>query len=98
MLKSFGIALLLSVALIAPSMQASSSGTGDFKIAPTPLDMMSLMSTYLGGEVSSQQLFDMGVEANMRIPMKHLRVKFTDLRTGSEMSREEIANILGQSR
>jgi|SRR5690554_53092 len=95
MLKTFTLALLLTA---SAGVYASTSETQDSKAAPTPLDMMSLMSTYLGGEVSAQQLFDLGVEANMRIPLQHMRVKFTDLRTGLEMTREDRAHILGQAR
>lgn len=98
MFKSFGMAVLLSTSVFSSGAQAENPTTGGLEIAPTPLDMMALMSTYLGGEVSAQQLFNMGVEANMRIPMEHLRVQFTDLRTGIGMSRNDIAAILGQSR
>lgn len=102
MFKWLGIASLLSAFIITNGAHASDlvtkSAPSDFKAAPTPLNMMALMSTYLSSEVSPQQLLDMGVEANMRVPMEHLHVRFTDLRTELEISREEIAHILGQSR
>ncbi|GLR63798.1 hypothetical protein [Marinospirillum insulare] len=65
---------------------------------PTPLDMMQLMSNYLSGSVTSEQIFEMGVESNMRIPMQHLRVHFVDSRSGKEMPRSDIDQILGQAR
>lgn len=104
MLKSLRL-LGATIVLFAPVLcgaQTSNSTADkpatDFKTAPTPLDIMQLMSTYMGGDVTPEQIFDMGVKSNMRIPMQHLRVKFTDLRTETEMTREDIANILGQSR
>lgn len=82
---------LFSVGLLAEDSAAAS-------IPTTPLDMMQEMSTYFSGELSAQALFDMGVEANMRIPMEHLNVRFVDLRTNKEMSRDAIDEILGRAR
>ena len=100
MLKLRRIILLLSFSFIVTAAYATNSEAKveDFKAAPTTLDIMHLMSTYLGGDVSSQQLFDMGVKSNMHIPMQHVLVRFTDTRTDAELSRDEIAQILGQSR
>lgn len=100
MLKSISTVFLLTASMVASVVQASDSTvkSEDFKTAPTPLDMMQLMSTYLGGDVSLQQLLDMGVKTNMRIPMQHLRVRISDTRTNTDMTRDEIAHLLGQSR
>lgn len=100
MLKPLRITLLLSLSFIMTSVQTAYAEpqAEDFIKAPTPLDIMQLMSHYLGSDVSPQQLFDLGVKSNVHIPMQHLRVRFTDTRTDKSLTREEIAHILGQSR
>lgn len=102
MLKFLGMSLLLLAATFTYANQVSKSTTAveteHFSTAPTALDIMQIMSTYLGGEVTPEKLFDVGVQSNMHIPMQHLQVRFTDTRNDTELSREEIAHILGQSR
>lgn len=88
----------LSIIFLAAALAFFSGKTTAETKPPNPLDMMQMMSTYLNGEVSSQQLFDMGVEANMRVPMQHLGVRFVDLRNNQAMSHEDLGQVLGNSR
>lgn len=88
----------LSIIILAAFLVVFSGGTAAENKPPNPLDMMQMMSIYLGGEVSPQQLFDIGIEANMRVPMQHLGVRFVDLRTNKTMNRDAIAKILGNTR
>ncbi|MBB5021345.1 hypothetical protein [Desulfurispira natronophila] len=68
--------------------------------APTPFDMVALLAAQ--GDMNpmelANQIFDMGMLVNMRVPMEHLRVRFVDTTTGNEIGRDERRQILGQSR
>lgn len=88
----------LSIIFLIAALAVFSGGVAAENKPPNPLDMMQMMSTYLSGEVSPKQLFDMGVEGNMRVPMQHLGVRFVDLRTNKPMNRDDIAQILGNAR
>lgn len=88
----------LCIIFLVAALAVFSGGVAAENKPPNPLDMMQMMSTYLSGEVSPQQLFNMGVEGNMRVPMQHLGVRFVDLRTNKPMGRDDLGQVLGNSR
>lgn len=100
MLKSLLFTLLIaaSTTLSAQAVNTSNNASKEVHAAPSPFDIMQLLSISFDGDVSSQQLFDQSVASNMRIAMEHLQVRFSDRRTNTVMSRSDIEKILGQSR
>lgn len=92
-------ALILAAGLLASAPTLSAPADEAAAPPPTVLDLIPLLH---GGEAEPQELADrllaQGVLANMRVPPEHLRVAFTDSRTGEPLTRDDRRHILGQSR
>src|SRR5690554_109134 len=100
MLKPRFVILLLSLfcAFSAHATTVNETSNEGFYPAPSPMELIKVISHYFNGDIASQQLFDQSAAAHMRIAMEHLEVRFSDRRTNTEISREAIEKILGQSR
>src|SRR5690554_4196353 len=98
MVKSLLFMLLIaaSTTLSAQVVSTSNNASKEVHAAPSPFDIMQLLSIYFDGDVSSQQLFDQSVASNMRIAMEHLQVRFTDRRSNTVMSRRSEERRVGK--
>ncbi len=100
----FGLSVFLALPITLPADEAAplsaSMAVGDAARTPQPvanplgvLALFSQTAALAPGLVN--QLLGAGFEAQMQIPPEHLGVKFWDLRTGQEIDRQEIRNLVG---
>ena len=89
----------LSSAACLLLISVSSSAT-ETTAPPSPFDGAALLANPDGasGSLLAQQIFETLFSANMRVPPRHLGVAFHDKRTGDQLDRQEIRDLMGAIR
>ncbi len=83
--KLTGFVLGLVVSLSASQTHANQPAT----------NALDVMQIFLQDPANANAVFDGAFTANMRVPPEHLRVKYYDTRSGSELDRQQIREQMG---